>query len=124
MELELKCRESELENTVFYSHLRSQIGAKKYFGHQSALLDSENPQCRPFFIPSSSFSFHHAMSTSSTHRTYNALPLDLPLQITKEEQEFFTLVTGIKDWTACTAHITEVQGEAYSQVRILFSSSG
>lgn len=55
------------------------------------------------------------MSVSNL-RGYNILPLDVPLQISAREEEFFKLVTKIEDWEELKAHITKVQVEAYESI--------
>jgi hypothetical protein len=47
---------------------------------------------------------------------YNKQSLDIPLQITEDEDEFFKLTTGIHDQAELYAHITKVQREAYEDV--------
>jgi hypothetical protein len=47
---------------------------------------------------------------------YNKQSLDIPLQITEAEDEFFKLATGIHDKGELYAHITKVQTEAYNDV--------
>lgn len=49
-------------------------------------------------------------------RAYNILPLDIPLQISTREEEFFKIVTKIEDWEELKAHITKVQVEAYESI--------
>lgn len=70
--------------------------------------------------PSSHITLNHSMSTpaDTAHRmtAYNKQPLDIPLQITDDENEFFKLTTGIHDTADLYAHITKVQQEAYEDV--------